>query len=133
MQALVADVGLSAPVVELRDVAEPSCSPGQVKVRVEAAGICGSDVHFVDELVQRPGAVPVVLGHEFAGTIAETAPDVKAPAVGDRVIVLPSAFSTCGQCAYCREGEYCMCAKRRGMGTPGYADGGFASFCVMPA
>jgi L-iditol 2-dehydrogenase len=114
--------------VEIRDVAEPSPGPGQVKVEVKAAGVCGSDLHIYHDEIAIPIEPPVVMGHEFAGVIAEVGEGVEQFSSGDRVTCETTAWS-CGQCLQCRIGHYNMCANRQ---VVGYAiDGCFARYCVV--
>jgi L-iditol 2-dehydrogenase len=114
--------------VELRDVAEPSPGPGQVKVEVRAAGVCGSDLHIFRDDIKITIVPPVVMGHEFSGVIVEIGQDVRRYQVGDRVTCETTAES-CGVCLSCRTGHYNMCVARRVLG---YAfDGCFARYCVV--
>ncbi len=114
--------------VELRDVAEPIPGPGQVKVEVKAAGVCGSDLHIYHDEIAIPIVPPVVMGHEFSGVIAQVGAGVKGLHVGERVTCETTAWS-CGHCLPCRQGHYNMCANRR---VVGYAvDGCFARYCVV--
>ena len=114
--------------VEIRDVAEPVPGPGQVKVEVKAAGVCGSDLHIYHDEIAIPIEPPVVMGHEFSGVIVELGTGVKGLRIGDRVTCETTAWS-CGQCPPCRVGHYNMCANRR---VVGYAvDGCFARYCVV--
>ena len=83
----------------------PVPSKGEVLVRVEHVGICGSDLHYYEQ-----GAIgdfkvsfPFVLGHEAAGTVVEIGEGVTDLAVGDRVEMEPG--KTCGQCIYCKTGR----------------------------
>lgn len=91
--------------------------PGQVTVRIEAGGICGSDLHYF-----RHGGFgtvrlrePIILGHEVAGTVAACAPDVTALAPGDRVAVNPSR--PCGACRFCLAGLPNHCLDMRFYGS----------------
>lgn len=114
--------------VELRDVAEPKPGPGQVKVEVKAAGVCGSDLHIYHDDIKINIVPPVVMGHEFAGVIVEAGPKVSTCQAGDRVTCETTAKS-CGTCLQCRTGHYNMCATRDVLG---YAfDGCFARYCVV--
>ena len=83
--------------------------PNQVLVKVHAAGICGSDVHYYNK--GRIGDYVVegefILGHEVAGTVTELGSDVKNLKVGDRVALEPGI--TCGHCEQCKEGKYNLC------------------------
>lgn len=114
-------------------------APGEVRIRVAACGICGSDLH---EYVDGPHAIPteavhplsgrrapLVIGHEFCGTVVEVAPDVSNIGKGQRVAVEPEY--RCGRCAACLRGEYNQC---RSMGFAGLmGDGGMAEEAVVPA
>ncbi len=114
--------------VELRDIKEPETLPGQVKIRVRAAGVCGTDLHILkDEFRSWP---PVVLGHEIAGEIAETGEGVTDFQPGERVTT-ETYFSTCGQCRYCRSGQSNLCLQRRSIGSA--VNGGFTQYVVVPA
>ncbi len=114
--------------VEIRDISEPQPGPGQVKIRVHAAGICGTDLHiYKDEFRSWP---PVVLGHEVAGEVAETGPGVAGIRPGVRVTT-ETYFSTCGVCRYCRAGSANLCLHRKSIGSA--VNGGFTRYVVVPA
>jgi L-iditol 2-dehydrogenase len=115
--------------VEIRDVLEPHPGPGQVKLRIDYCGVCGTDLHVLHDTFRN--FPPVILGHEFTGTVVETGPAASAPAAaapgspapgapgvseGDRVAVLGAVAVTCGECRYCQSGEFMFCPRRRGMG-----------------
>jgi L-iditol 2-dehydrogenase len=113
--------------VELQELAEPAPLPGQVKIAVRAAGICGTDLHiYRDEFRTWP---PVVLGHEVAGQVAEIGEGVTSVRPGDRVTT-ETYISTCGACRFCREGRVNLCPQRRSLGSA--VNGGFASYLVVP-
>jgi L-iditol 2-dehydrogenase len=114
--------------VSLRDVEEPAPGPGQVKIAVKAAGICGTDIHICDE--EYASNPPVILGHEMAGQVVAVAADVTNVSVGDRVTALPFAV-TCGTCRYCRQGAFPLCPERKSFGSG--VNGAFAPFLVIPA
>lgn len=100
--------------VELRDMAEPRVQPNQVKIEVSHCGICGTDLHvYHDRFRNYP---PVILGHEFSGTVVEIGSGIKNTVPGERVTVLPASAVTCGICYYCRQGQFMFCGNRRGMG-----------------
>ena len=110
--------------------------PGQVAVRIEAGGICGSDLHYFNH--GGFGAVrlrePMILGHEIAGTVAETAPDVHGIKVGDRVAVNPSR--PCRACRYCLDGlpNHCLHMRFYGSAMPmPHVQGGFRERLVCDA
>lgn len=108
------------------DFDEPEVSPGQVKVRVRAAGICGSDI----PRVLHGGAhfYPVVLGHEFAGDVVETGQGVTTISAGDRVSGAP--LVPCLACGDCQRGDYSLCKHYSFIGSR--RQGGFADYVVMP-
>ena len=114
--------------VALKDVPEPRAGAGQVKIAVGAAGICGTDLHIVKG--EFPSWPPVILGHEFAGTVAAVGAGVEGLAVGDPVVAQTPAV-WCGRCRYCLAGHFLMCATKRSIGYG--VDGAFASHVVVPA
>ncbi len=114
-------------LMEVREIPEPVLRPGHVIIEVEAAGICGTDLHiYADEYPYNP---PVVGGHEFAGTVVEAAPDLARTWIGRRVTSLPY-FSICGVCEYCRSGNWNLCPQRISAGSG--TNGGFARYVLMP-
>lgn len=115
MQALV-KFSLDAFGVEVRDVDAPALTDDTVIVRTRAVGICGSDIHLWRNAHSWEVDLPVVMGHEIAGVITEVGSAVSGWSVGDR-IVCETASSICGQCAYCRAGQYNICPQRLGYGA----------------
>jgi L-iditol 2-dehydrogenase len=114
--------------IEVLDIPEAVVGPGQVKIAVRAAGICGTDLHiYHDEYRSWP---PVVLGHEVAGEVAEVGDGVEGVQPGDRVTT-ETYFSTCGACRYCRQGRINLCPQRRSIGSA--VNGGFTSYLIVPA
>jgi len=113
--------------VELRDWPEPTPEPDQVKLKIAAAGICGTDIHIINgRWTCRP---PVVLGHEFCGTVVEAGSLVKGLKAGDRVVASNPA-RTCGRCYYCQAGNPFMCPQRISAGY--MIDGAFAEYlCIV--
>ena len=114
--------------VELREVAEPTPREGELKVKVLAAGICGSDIHAYHDA--RYLEMPVILGHEFVGQVTEVCGDVGDFKAGDWVTTLPACYS-CGECEYCKDGRVTLCPQRRSIGS--YDDGAMANYVVVPA
>jgi L-iditol 2-dehydrogenase len=102
--------------VAVQDVPEPTMGPDQVLVEVGAVGVCGSDIHLWHENQSWAIQCPVILGHEWAGTIVDVGQNVGGWAPGDRVAVETAAF-VCGQCRYCLTGAYHMCPHRKGYGN----------------
>lgn len=115
--------------VQIRDVPEPFPGPGQVKIEVKAAGICGSDIHILHGGSPQPTHPPFIMGHELSGMITEIGPGSTAWHVGDRVTA-ETVFSVCEQCEYCRTGLYHLCRERKGFGF--WHDGAFAKYIVVP-
>ena len=95
--------------IRVEEVPEPVPGPGEVLVRVQAAGICGSDLHGYRD----PGRPRVdrahMTGHELAGEIAALGPGVEGLQVGQRVGVEPRHLAGCGVCRWCRRGDYQLC------------------------
>jgi L-iditol 2-dehydrogenase len=112
--------------VEAVKVPVPSPGPGEVLVRVLAAGICGTDRHlFKGEF---PCAPPVTLGHEFSGEVVATGDGVELP-TGTRIACDPNI--ACGTCDQCLRGRVNLCARNIAIGI--HRDGGFAEFATLPA
>src|SRR5512140_2753892 len=113
--------------VDVRDVAEPSIGPDQVLLDVKAASVCGSDVHMWREHQSWTIKLPLVLGHEFCGVVAQVGERVTGFQVGERV-ACETASSVCGKCVYCLSGNYNLCPNRLGYGA--LADGAFTRYVV---
>ena len=127
MKALV-KFALGKEGMGLRDVPEPSPKPGELKVKVLAAGICGGDIHSMKD--ERDCVMPVTLGHEYVGQIVETNGDVGDFKVGNWVVTLPACYS-CGECDFCRQGLVTLCPERKSIGT--HVNGAMAEYLVVPA
>jgi L-iditol 2-dehydrogenase len=119
--------------LELVDLPLPRPARDELLVRVEACGICGSDVHGYDGSSGRR-IPPIVMGHEAAGTVAALGPDARGAKEGDRVTFDSTIY--CGECEFCRRGEMNLCARRQvlGVSTPEYRRAGaFAEYVVVPS
>lgn len=127
MKALV-KYASGAEHVELRDVPEPVPVPGELKVRVFAASVCGSDLHAIDDL--RETVLPVTLGHEYVGQVVETCGDTPGFRVGDWVLTIPACYN-CGTCDACRAGLVTLCRTHRSLGF--HTDGVMADYVTVPA
>lgn len=123
-------VRLPAPGAPVVDAVLPVPQPGpqDVLVRVRAAGICHSDVHYRAGR-SRVEPLPLTLGHEVAGEIAAVGRDVMLHSVGDRVCL--HYLVTCGECDDCRAGREQFCATGKMLGH--FTDGGWAEYIVVPA
>ncbi|SFI78982.1 hypothetical protein/L-gulonate 5-dehydrogenase [Thermoflavimicrobium dichotomicum] len=113
--------------IHFKEVARPQVGPHDVLVRIKAAGICGSDVHFYDG--SNPYAnYPQIFGHELSGIIEEVGSQVKERKVGERVVVEPAI--PCGRCYPCRVGKPNACGNIDMIGS--VRPGGFAEFLLVP-
>ncbi|MBC7083354.1 MAG: alcohol dehydrogenase catalytic domain-containing protein [Firmicutes bacterium] len=101
----------------------------EVLLKVEAASICGTDVHILEVPPGHPATPGSILGHEYVGTVLKTGPVVEGLQEGDRVVIDPNL--TCGRCRYCRMGMPNMCENMTTLGI--FLDGGFARYNVAPA
>ncbi|NMB42331.1 MAG: zinc-dependent alcohol dehydrogenase family protein [Firmicutes bacterium] len=117
-------------VLKIEDRPIPEISDDEVLVRVRACGVCGTDIHiFCGEEGAAKTPSGTVLGHEFAGEVAQIGRNVRGLLVGDRVSVDPNKL--CGYCEYCRKGLGHFCTGMVGIGTT--TNGGFAEYCAVPA
>jgi L-iditol 2-dehydrogenase len=119
--------------LEMADLPVPQPAAQEVLIRVEACGICGSDVHGYDGSSGRR-IPPIVMGHEAAGTIESVGSAVSNFHKGDRVTFDSTIY--CGDCEYCRQGLMNLCGHREvlGVSTPEFRRAGaFADYVVVPA
>ncbi|MCB8876398.1 L-idonate 5-dehydrogenase [Acidisoma silvae] len=126
----------AAKDLRIEERAVEPLEPGQVAVKIQAGGICGSDLHYYNH--GGFGAVrvrePMILGHEIAGTVAEVAPDVTGVKPGDRVAVNPSR--PCRACRFCLKGLPNQCLNMRFYGSAmpwPHIQGGFREVLVCDA
>lgn len=133
---------VNAPL-EITEIELPDPGPGQVRIRLAAAGVCHSDLSLSNGTLRQPA--PAVLGHEGAGTVTAVGPDVTALAPGDQVVL--NWAPSCGDCHFCRLAEPWLCAHAQAAANAPYAtraDGGgalhpglgtaaFAEETVVPA
>jgi alcohol dehydrogenase, propanol-preferring len=113
----------------LEQLAVPEPGPGEVLVRVTAAGLCHTELHFLSGLLDL-GVAPLTLGHEIAGRIERVGAGVPAARAGERVLVY--YYVGCGRCAFCLRGEENLCGELRA--EHGFVtDGGFAEYVRVPA
>ena len=112
------------------DLPTPHAGPGELVLRNQVCGVCGTDVHIYHG---EPGSAdvnpPVVLGHEYSGEVVEVGEGVTGFAVGDHVTVDPNIY--CGHCAYCQNGKKQLCPSMEAIGVT--RDGGFAQYSRIPA
>ncbi len=128
MQALV-KTG-PGPGLELIDVPLPTVGIDDVRIRVQKTGICGTDLHIEawDPWAARTVTPPLVVGHEFMGTVLEVGSNVRDLREGD--VVSGEGHVICGRCRHCRAGRWHLCANTTGLGVQ--RAGAFAEQVVLP-
>ena len=126
MKAVVIEKPNSMSVTRIED---PTPGAGEAVIKVEACGICGTDIHVLRGEFA-PTRYPIVPGHEFCGEVVAVAKDVRNVKVGDFVAVDPSLF--CGHCRQCRAGRFNLCENWNATGV-GSANGASAEFVAVPA
>ena len=129
MKALIkrhAEVGLW-----MDEVPEPDFGPNDLLIRIKKTAICGTDIHIYkwDDWAQRTIPVPMVVGHEFVGEVAQVGSHVRGFEVGDRVS--GEGHITCSYCRNCRAGRRHLCRNTEGVGVN--RTGAFAEYLVIPA
>ena len=129
-QSAVVQYALKPLAVELREVAVPEIGDDDVLLKVGAVSVCGSDVHQAHNTQSWTVNVPVILGHEFCGTVAKLGRSVRNFREGDRV-VSETAAEICGECLLCRTGRYNLCPERKGFCYG--INGAMASYVKVPA
>ncbi|MFW9802278.1 MAG: zinc-binding dehydrogenase [Candidatus Thorarchaeota archaeon] len=115
--------------LEIREIEDPKPGRDEVLIEVAAAGICGSDIHIKhDQSFYNP---PVILGHEYSGTVVDVGPDVSGVKVGDKVVSPATAY--CGRCYQCKTGHMnrCTAEGKRILGVS-LANGAFAKYLAVP-
>jgi 2-desacetyl-2-hydroxyethyl bacteriochlorophyllide A dehydrogenase len=112
--------------VEVTTVEDPTPGPRDVVIEVAACGLCGTDLHILHG--QFAPTLPIIPGHEFAGTVVAVGTDVRELSVGARVAVDPSLY--CHECHYCRRGRGNMCERWGAIGVS--TAGGAAEFAKAP-
>ena len=113
--------------IYIKNMPDPQPSENEVKIAVNTAGICGTDLHIYDD--EYDYTPPVILGHEFSGTVVDVGKNVVNFSAGNRVVSL-TAVKTCGHCRYCREGYIMLCPERCSIGSG--IHGAFAEYIVVP-
>jgi L-iditol 2-dehydrogenase len=112
--------------IRIEEVSEPALKPGEVRVRIEAALTCGTDLKVYKRGYHAKMIVPpAVFGHELAGVITEIAPDVRTAKPGDRVV--PANSAPCGACFHCQAGQENLCEHLM------FLNGAYAESIVVPA
>lgn len=125
----VVQYALAPGSVEVREMPVPDIGEDEVLLQVGAVSICGSDVHQYHGSQSWPVRTPVILGHEFGGTVAAIGSRVRGFREGDRVVSETAAY-ICGQCMMCRTGHYNLCPERKGFGYG--INGAMAEYVRVP-
>jgi propanol-preferring alcohol dehydrogenase len=124
MRAMVFDG--KQPLLELREVEKPAPGADEVLIKIEACGVCRTDLHVIDGDLKSP-RLPLVPGHEIVGRVEEIGAKVRGLQIGQRVGV-PWLGRACGRCRYCRAQQENLCD------TPGFTgytlNGGYAEYCT---
>jgi len=110
----------------LRNLTTPRPAAGQLLIKIEACGVCRTDLHIVDGDLDRPN-LPLILGHEIVGAVVELGAGIAGFSVGQRVGV-PWLGGTCGSCGYCRSGRENLCDQA--VFTGYQINGGYAEYTV---
>ncbi len=114
--------------LRVEEAPKPQLGPTDVLIQVKACGVCGTDVHIYEgDQGAADVTPPTILGHEFAGIVAEVGSGVHTYRPGDRVCVDPNCY--CGACDPCRKGMAHYCEHMIGYGTT--VNGGFAEYCAV--
>ncbi len=129
MKALVKSK--AEPGIWMADVPEPEIGPNDVLIKIHRTAICGTDIHIYnwDDWSQKTIPVPMTVGHEFAGEVAELGREVTGLKIGD--LVSGEGHITCGYCRNCRAGRSHLCRNTVGVGVN--RAGAFAEYLSIPA
>lgn len=131
MRAVVIETSGPPTVLRVADVAAREPGPRQIRIAVAACGVCFHDVVVRNGTFRRGVAMPVILGHEIAGTIEKLGPEVGGFRHGD--LVATTTYShVCGHCRHCRGGHETSCAERNFLGDAGL-NGGYAELVCIDA
>lgn len=114
--------------IEWIEVKKPKCKPGEVLIKVSYGCICGSDQHIHKGEFHPRTKLPMVMGHEFGGIIAEVGEGVTGWEVGEKVA--PDPIIWCGECPACKKGHYPACTSLKLIGID--SDGGFQEYISLP-
>ncbi|MFC0562398.1 alcohol dehydrogenase AdhP [Halalkalibacter alkalisediminis] len=116
--------------LEIKEMEVPTIERGEVLVKIEACGVCHTDLHAAHGDWPVKPKLPLIPGHEGVGIVTEVGEGVTNIKVGDRVGI-PWLFSACGECEYCLTGRETLCPDQE---NGGYSvDGGYAEYCKAPA
>ena len=114
--------------VQLCEVPVPEPESDEIRVKVAYVGICGTDMHIIEDEYQ--ANMPVTIGHEFSGIVDAVGTDVTGYQLGDRVTAMTVGYA-CGKCRPCRQGNELKCNHRKSIGT--HMDGAMAQYMIVKA
>lgn len=123
---------IDASTFDFVDKPVPEPGPNDLLIKVQACGICGSDIHGMDGSSGRR-IPPIVMGHEASGTVERCGANIEAWSVGDRVTFDSTIY--CGECDYCTDSRVNLCDNREvlGVSTPDFrCQGAFAEYVLVP-
>lgn len=129
MRAIVVDAPGGRDVLSLRDVAEPDATDNNVVIRVHSCGVCFHDIVTRNGTLKQGVKMPLILGHEIAGTVAAVGPRVRHFKPGDRVATV-QRYQICGACEHCRTGFEPLCDDKKFLGDYGMV-GGYAEYVAV--
>lgn len=115
--------------IEIKEIEKPSISPDEVLIKVDATGICGTDLEIYKATSPIPIQLPRILGHEFSGVVTKVGDEVTNINVGDRVV--SETGVVCRRCVFCRMGKHNLCPHRKPIGIA--RDGAFAEYVKAPS
>ncbi|PIC68156.1 alcohol dehydrogenase AdhP [Sporosarcina sp. P16a] len=116
--------------LQIENTQKPTPGAGQALVKLEACGVCHTDLHAINGDWPVKPKLPLIPGHEGVGIVEAIGPDVNSVQVGDRVGI-PWLYSACGECDYCLQGKETLCHSQE---NGGYSvDGGYAEYCLAAA
>lgn len=113
--------------IEVCEYTLPILGTNELLIKVDSCGVCGTDRHIFSG--SAPSSIPVILGHEYSGTIVDLANPSDKFKIGDKVAVDPNIY--CGHCYYCRKGSVNFCENLKALGVT--LNGGFAEYSIVPA
>lgn len=113
-------------MIEVCDYTSPPLRLDELLIKVDSCGICGTDRHIFSG--SAPSSIPVILGHEYSGTIVDLVNPSSNFKIGDKVAVDPNIY--CGYCKYCRKGSVNFCENLKALGVT--LNGGFTEYSIVP-
>ncbi|HEX2137000.1 MAG TPA: alcohol dehydrogenase catalytic domain-containing protein [Microvirga sp.] len=129
MKAIVVEAPGGVDVLRMQTVPDPVAQPKDVVIKVDSCGVCFHDIVTRNGTLKAGVKMPVILGHEIAGTVVEVGRDVRHFKSGDRVATV-QRYHICGSCAHCRTGYEPLCEDRKFLGDWGLV-GGYAEYVAV--